>query len=148
MWILSVYVLIVVVSETIVVAIGLILDRISPATQFTSFAIAFLCRPLVRLDSRGAVDRARTRKERKACNLKSSNGLTIFDKRTHCIGSDNPNLDSARCSDFYYLDRRIRIKTVARGTPIDAARYVGWTQPCGFISKQQNRKTDKHGQNF
>ena len=31
MWILSVYVLIVVVSEAIVVAIGLILDRIYPA---------------------------------------------------------------------------------------------------------------------
>jgi hypothetical protein len=65
MWIMVVYVLIVVVSEAIVVAIGPNLRSNLPDTQFTSFAIAFLCRPLVRLDSCGAVDRAQTRKEGK-----------------------------------------------------------------------------------
>ena len=50
MWILMVYVLIVVIGEIVVVAIGLVLDRIHPVLQFASFLVAILRRTRVWMD--------------------------------------------------------------------------------------------------
>ena len=57
MRILVVYVFIVVISEAIVVAIGLVLDRIYPALSLSGLADAFLRRPLVCMGSCSTPDR-------------------------------------------------------------------------------------------
>ena len=46
------------------------------------------------------------------------------------MGGDNPNLDAARCSDFDFLGRRIRIKTIdarnlERAVHLDYHRILG-----------------------
>ena len=56
MWILIVYILVVVVMELIVVAVGLVLDRIYPSISLTDIAVAFLFGPLVWMDYRSTRD--------------------------------------------------------------------------------------------
>lgn len=56
MWIMVVYVLIVGVSELIVVAIGLVLDRTFPLASLPNFFDAVLCGPLGWLGSCGTMD--------------------------------------------------------------------------------------------
>jgi len=56
MWILIIYVLIVVVGEAVVVAIGLALDRIFPLASFTSFFVVILRRARVWMAAGSALD--------------------------------------------------------------------------------------------
>ena len=67
MWIMVVYILIVLVGETITVAIGLVLDRIFPSASLLD---AVLRHPLARVGPRSTSDGAQEREDRKA-RLKS-----------------------------------------------------------------------------
>jgi hypothetical protein len=58
MWILIVYILIVVVGESVVVGIGLALDRTFPPGEFAGVLDVILRRPRVWLASCSALDRA------------------------------------------------------------------------------------------
>ena len=66
MWILIVYVFIVVVSESVVVGIGLALDRTFASASLPVILDVILRRPRVWLASCSALDRAQARKERKS----------------------------------------------------------------------------------
>ena len=70
MWIMVVYTLIVLVGETVTIAIGLVLDRIFPAASLT-VSLTLLRHPLARVGPRGAFDGTQRHEERKARSLKA-----------------------------------------------------------------------------